>query len=50
MEAPSKATATSSTCFALNAMPARQRESGCHAVRIAIPSTIAMTNPSYKDG
>jgi hypothetical protein len=39
-------TATSSNCLALKAMPESQRCEGCQAVRIAIPSRIAMTSAS----
>ena len=45
-EAPSSATATSSNCFAANAIPMSQRRSGSQIARIAIPSRIAMTMAS----
>ena len=46
MEAPSKATASSSICLAENAMPTPKRRSGSHSVRIAVPSKIAITMAS----
>jgi hypothetical protein len=46
IEAPSSTTATSSSCLALKAMPERHRSDGFQAVRIAIPSRIAMTRAS----
>ncbi|MGY3648388.1 hypothetical protein ACVWW2_003679 [Bradyrhizobium sp. LM4.3] len=46
IEAPSSITATSSSCLALNAMPACQRGAGFQKLRSAIPSRIAITSAS----
>ena len=45
-EAPSSATATSSNCLALKAIPARQRRPGSQNVRMAVPSRMAITMAS----
>lgn len=45
-EAPSSATATSSNCFALKAIPARHRRPGSQNVRMAVPSRMAITMAS----
>ena len=46
IEAPSRATASSSICLAPKAIPARNLGVGSQTVRMAVPSRIAMTMAS----
>jgi hypothetical protein len=46
IEAPRSMTATSSTCFALNAIPDCQRPDGVQKPRMIIPNKIAITSAS----
>jgi len=46
IEAPRSMTATSSSCFALNATPDCHRSPGVQKPRMTMPSRIAMTSAS----